>query len=160
MGFAVRLVVAVRKLGSGNRDVQKKATGASPESRVWTSNILPRRGRRIGATGSYKHTAPQGQADRGYGFLQTYCPAGAGGSGLRVPTNILPRRGRRIGATVSYKHTAPQGQADRGYGFLQTFCPAGAGGSGLRVPTNILPRRGRRIGATGSYKHSAPQGQA
>ena len=60
----------------------------------------------------YKHTAPLGQEDRGLGPLQTYCPAGAGGSGLRASTNILPRWGRGIGASGFLQTYAPLGQED------------------------------------------------
>ena len=107
----------------------------------------------------YKHTAPLGKEDLGFGLLQTCCPAGAGGSRSPASTNMLPRWGRRIWASGFYKHAAPLGQADLALRLLQTYCPAGAGGSGLRASTNMLPRWGRGTEDSGFYKHTAPLGK-
>src|SRR5215472_15267201 len=80
------------------------------EATVLSTNILPRWGRRIWASGFYKHAAPLGQADLGLRLLQTCCPAGAGGSGLRASTNMLPRWGRGTEDSGFYKHAAPLGK--------------------------------------------------
>src|SRR5215469_15985084 len=90
------------------------------------------------------HLAPLEEGEQATALSQTYCPAGAGGSGSRASTSILPRWGRRIAVPRFYKHTAP----------------LGAGGSPSRASTSILPRWGRGIGNSGFYKHAAPLGQA
>src|SRR5215469_8790091 len=92
-----------------------------------------------------KHIAPLEEGEQATALLQTYCPAGAGGSGTRASTNMLPRWGRGIGVSGFYINTAPLGQADRRLGLLHQYCPAGADGSGPRASTSILPRWGRRI---------------
>jgi hypothetical protein len=105
-----------------------------------------------GHTRHTKHTAPLGQPDRELRLLQTYCPAGAAGSGAQASTNILARWGSRIGAQASPQKrvlgcgagaasgtTAPTPSRPyrafhcfgrhrlRHYG-LQTYCPSGAAG--------------------------------
>src|SRR5262249_60945592 len=97
-----------------------------------STNILPRWGRGNGGTRVYKHTAPLGQGEWRLAYLQTYCPAGAGGMAARVSTNMVPRRGRGDGGPRVYKNNGPAGQGGMaGVWLTKMRRRGGRGGGGI-----------------------------